>query len=41
MARDVWTAFRCAIPPPDWRPCNQRETTEEPRRSFVAARTQA
>ncbi|WP_265183302.1 hypothetical protein [Burkholderia pyrrocinia] len=40
MARGVWTAFRCAMPP-DWRPCDQRETTEELRRSFVAARTQA
>ncbi|UVE68714.1 hypothetical protein L2Y90_18245 [Burkholderia pyrrocinia] len=40
-ARDVWVAMRFAMPPPGWRPGNQRETTEELRRSFVAARTQA
>jgi len=38
-ARDVWTAFRFVMPPPGWRPGNQRETTEELRRSVVAART--
>jgi len=40
-ARDVWTALRIVMPPPGWRPGNQRETTEELRRSVVAARTQA
>ncbi|WP_227792008.1 hypothetical protein [Burkholderia sp. BE17] len=40
-ARDMWVAMRFAMPPPGWRPGNQRETAGELRRSLVAARTQA